>query len=104
MSLTERDPAFTNLQTAGEESIESAADPTNEELSVLSWLERLAFRVAHRMNRGRWKTLWTACQSTVGAGWIKLATYNILRVYGLEHVEATAHDRPVLLVANHRSF
>jgi 1-acyl-sn-glycerol-3-phosphate acyltransferase len=56
------------------------------------------------MNHGAWKRFWTWCQSTLGAGWIHLSTYNIMNVYGLEHVEAAAHDRPLLLVANHRSF
>ena len=56
------------------------------------------------MNRGTWKRFWTWCQSTMGAGWIHLATYNIMNVYGLEHVEAASHDRPLVLVANHRSF
>jgi 1-acyl-sn-glycerol-3-phosphate acyltransferase len=56
------------------------------------------------MNQGAWKRFWTWCQSTLGAGWIHLSTYNIMNVYGLEHVEAAAHDRPLLLVANHRSF
>jgi 1-acyl-sn-glycerol-3-phosphate acyltransferase len=36
--------------------------------------------------------------------WIFLATYNLMNVYGLEHVERTDVDRPLLLVANHRSF
>lgn len=27
-----------------------------------------------------------------------------MNVYGLEHIEAVSHDRPILLVANHRSF
>ena len=40
----------------------------------------------------------------MGAGWIHLSTYNIMNVYGLEHVEAAARERPLLLVANHRSF
>ena len=40
----------------------------------------------------------------MGAGWIHLSTYNIMNVYGLEHVEAASRDRPLLLVANHRSF
>ena len=40
----------------------------------------------------------------MGAGWIHLATYNIMNVYGLEHVQAASRDRPLLLVANHRSF
>ena len=78
--------------------------PTPEEMSVLTPLERFAFRFAHRMNRGGWKRFWTFCQRTLGAGWIHLSTYNILRVYGLEHVEAVSHERPLLLVANHRSF
>jgi 1-acyl-sn-glycerol-3-phosphate acyltransferase len=67
-------------------------------------MERLAFLVAYRMNRGRWKRFWTFCQRTLGAGWIHLCTYNIMRVYGLEHVEAVSRERPLLLVANHRSF
>jgi 1-acyl-sn-glycerol-3-phosphate acyltransferase len=74
------------------------------EFDVLSPFERFAFRFVGRMNRGAWKRFWTWCQSTLGAGWIHLATYNIMNVYGLEHVEAAARDRPLLLVANHRSF
>jgi 1-acyl-sn-glycerol-3-phosphate acyltransferase len=56
------------------------------------------------MNRGNWKRFWTFCQRTLGAGWIHLATYNLMQVYGLEHVHAAARDRPILIVANHRSF
>lgn len=78
--------------------------PTEEELEALSPFERLAFRIVTRMNRGRWKRFWTWCQSTMGAGWIHLSTYNIMNVYGLDNVEAASRDRPVLLVANHRSF
>jgi 1-acyl-sn-glycerol-3-phosphate acyltransferase len=79
-------------------------DPTPEELAVLGRYERFAFRLAHRMNQGRIKDFWTWCQSTLGAGWIHLSTYNIMCVYGLEHLEAVSHDKPLLLVANHRSF
>src|SRR5258707_6501358 len=78
--------------------------PTSEELSVLSPFERFAFRVTHRMNLGGWKRFWTWCQSVFGAGWIQLSTYNLIRVYGLENIEAVDHARPILLVANHRSF
>jgi 1-acyl-sn-glycerol-3-phosphate acyltransferase len=78
--------------------------PTTEELATLSSFERFAFRFVTRMNRGKWKQFWTWCQSVFGAGWIHLSTYNIMNVYGLENVEATSHDRPLLLVANHRSF
>ena len=82
----------------------AALRPTREELAVLSRFERFAFGLTWRMNRGRWKRFWTLCQRTLGAGWIHLSTYNLMRVNGLEHVEAAARDRPLLLVANHRSF
>jgi 1-acyl-sn-glycerol-3-phosphate acyltransferase len=82
----------------------SVREPTAAELAVLAPSERFAFRVTHRMNEGAWKRFWTFCQRTLGMGWIRLATYNLMRVYGLEHVESVAHERPLLLVANHRSF
>jgi 1-acyl-sn-glycerol-3-phosphate acyltransferase len=78
--------------------------PTAEELAVLSPFERFAFKLAWRMNRGGWKRFWTICQRTLGAGWIHVSTYNLMRVSGLEHVEAVSRERPLLLVANHRSF
>src|ERR1041385_3729916 len=78
--------------------------PNAEELAVLSPFERFAFRFTHRMNLGGWKRFWTWCQSFFGAGWIHISTYNLMRVYGLENVEAIDHSRPILLVANHRSF
>ena len=82
----------------------SSLEPTGEELDVLSPFERFAFRFVRRMNRGQWKRFWTFCQRTLGAGWIHLSTYNIMNVYGLENIEAASHDRPILIVANHRSF
>ncbi|HEV2913865.1 MAG TPA: lysophospholipid acyltransferase family protein [Pyrinomonadaceae bacterium] len=82
----------------------TVSDPTQEELAVLSVMERFAFRLVHRMNQGRWKRFWTWCQCSIGAGWIHLATYNLMRAYGLEHVSGASHERPILLVANHRSF
>jgi 1-acyl-sn-glycerol-3-phosphate acyltransferase len=81
-----------------------SSDPTPEELAALSLMERVAFRVVHRMNQGRVKRFWTWCQQYIGATWIQLATYNLMRVYGLEHIEAASRERPILLVANHRSF
>lgn len=79
-------------------------DPTPEELAVLSPMERFAFRVVHRMNKGRVKSFWTWCQRVFGAGWIHLSTYNLMRVHGLEYLHAVDISRPLLLVANHRSF
>jgi len=73
-------------------------------LAVLSRIERFAFLQAHEMNQGRWKRLWTWCQRHLGANFIRFTTYNLMHVYGLEHFEAAAIERPLLLVANHRSF
>lgn len=79
-------------------------EPAPEEWAVLSPFERFAFRFTRRMNAGRWKRFWTFCQGALGAGWIHLATYNLMRVHGLENLEAVSPDRPLLLAANHRSF
>src|SRR5918992_1153457 len=78
--------------------------PARDEIGALSPFERFAFRLTRRMNAGRWKEFWTFCQRHLGAGWIHLATYNLMRVHGMEHVEGVSHERPLLLVANHRSF
>ena len=83
---------------------ESALSPTAEEISVLGTTERIAFRLVRRMNIGGWKRFWTFFQRHIGSLWIYLATYNLMTVYGIEHVESTDADRPLILVANHRSF
>jgi 1-acyl-sn-glycerol-3-phosphate acyltransferase len=96
-----------SMETTAEvnDAAEAAAPaPTPEEWAALSTFERFAFRLTWRMNRGRWKRFWTLCQRTLGAGWIHVSTYNLMRVSGLEHVEAADRSRPLLLVANHRSF
>jgi 1-acyl-sn-glycerol-3-phosphate acyltransferase len=89
---------------SGLDSAKDSPDPNPEEVAVLNGYERFAFKLAHRMNQGQWKRFWTWCQRTAGAGWIHLCTYNLMRVYGLENLESVSHDRPLLLVANHRSF
>src|SRR4051812_45258836 len=78
--------------------------PTKDEIKVLSLTERTAFWLAHRMNLGAWKRFWTFCQRHIGSLWIYLATYNLMNVFGIENFENTDFERPVLLVANHRSF
>jgi 1-acyl-sn-glycerol-3-phosphate acyltransferase len=78
--------------------------PTSEELAVLSGTERFAFRLTHRMNLGAWKRLMTSCQRHIGSLWIYIATYNLMNVFGIENVEVTDPERPLILVANHRSF
>jgi 1-acyl-sn-glycerol-3-phosphate acyltransferase len=83
---------------------ESAFAPTKEEISVLSPTERAGFRLAHLMNQGAWKRFWTFCQRHIGSLWIYLATYNLMNVFGIENVEHASDEKPLLLVANHRSF
>src|SRR5438309_11851467 len=78
--------------------------PAKDQLQLLSSTERAGFALAHRMNLGAWKRLWTFCQRHIGSLWIYLATYNLMNVFGIENVENTDTSRPVLLVANHRSF
>ena len=78
--------------------------PLAEELEVLSTTERTGFWLVRRMNSPAWKPFWTFCQRHVGSLWIYLATYNLMNVFGLENFERTETDRPVVLVANHRSF
>jgi 1-acyl-sn-glycerol-3-phosphate acyltransferase len=94
----------TTAEARADDPSSRAVEPTHDEMAVLSSFERFAFRLAWRMNRGRWKRFWTICQRTLGAGWIHVSTYNLMRVSGLEHVEAVSRERPLLLVANHRSF
>jgi len=91
------------IGTCGRDN-QRALKPSPAELAVLRSFERFAFRITHQMNLGRWKTFWTWCQSLFGAGWIQISTYNLMQVYGLENIEAVDHTRPILLVANHRSF
>lgn len=91
---------------AGKASLERSLEtaPTNEEMSVLDTTEKLGVRLARAMNRGAWKRFWGFWQRHVGSLWIHLATYNLMNVRGLENFEQTDPERPVILVANHRSF
>ena len=78
--------------------------PDLEEFAVLNTSEQLGFRLTHRMNLGVWKRFWTFCQRHIGSLWIKICTYNLMNVFGIENVENSDASRPLLLVANHRSF
>ena len=78
--------------------------PTSDEIGVLTTTERLGFRLTHRMNLGAWKRLMTFCQRHIGSLWIYIATYNLMTVFGIENVENAEVDKPLILVANHRSF
>ncbi len=78
--------------------------PAADELGVLNATERAGFRLMRTMNSGAWKSFWTTCQRHIGSLWIFLATYNLMSVFGIENVERTDAERPLILVANHRSF
>lgn len=71
---------------------------------MLAHNERFGFWLTHRMNIGAMKRLMTFFQRHIGSLWIYLATYNLMNVFGIENVEDTDADRPLILVANHRSF
>jgi 1-acyl-sn-glycerol-3-phosphate acyltransferase len=78
--------------------------PTRDEIAVLGGIEKAGFRLTRRMNLGAWKRFWTFCQRHIGSLWIFIATYNLMNVFGIENVETTDTHRPLILVANHRSF
>jgi 1-acyl-sn-glycerol-3-phosphate acyltransferase len=78
--------------------------PMADEIAVLAPIERAGFRLVRKMNSPGWKRFWTYCQRHIGSLWIYLATYNLMNVFGLDHFENADVDRPVILVANHRSF
>ena len=78
--------------------------PSAEEIAALGRLDRLGFRLTHRMNLGVWKRLMTFFQRHIGSLWIYLATYNLMNVFDIDNVENADPDRPLVLVANHRSF
>ena len=83
---------------------ETSLLPTAEEISVLRPVERAGFKLARAMNFGTWKRFWTFCQRHIGSLWIYIATYNLMNVFGIENVQNSDPNRPLLLVANHRSF
>ncbi|MCA1556779.1 MAG: 1-acyl-sn-glycerol-3-phosphate acyltransferase [Acidobacteria bacterium] len=105
MSSTELEPSSREIEPpAAAVPLAALAEPTPAELAVLAPMERVAFRVTRRMNQNGWKHFWTFCQRTLGMSWIRVCTYNLMRVHGIEHVEGISHERPILLVSNHRSF
>jgi len=89
---------------AGGEMDLKGSFPAASELQCLDLGEQLGFRLAHRMNQGIWKRLMTFGQRHIGSLWIFLATYNLMNVFGIENVEGSDPDSPLVLVANHRSF
>lgn len=95
------------IPTSPNEQIEQsplAQLPSEKEFGVLSPIEKVGFRLVRKMNTPAWKRFWTFCQRHIGSLWIYLATYNLMNVRGIRNVEQTDADRPLVLVANHRSF
>ncbi len=78
--------------------------PATAEIEVLGRTERIGFWLTHWMNLGVSKRLMTFCQRHIGSLWIFIATYNLMNVFGIENFETTDASRPLILVANHRSF
>ena len=78
--------------------------PTRDEIGVLGPIERAGFALTRAMNFGVWKRFWTFCQRHIGSLWIYIATYNLMNVFGIENIENSDASRPLILVANHRSF
>ena len=97
--LTEQSKT-TDLEPVGTASLL----PTAEEIGVLRPVERAGFKLVRAMNFGVWKSFWTFCQRHIGSLWIFIATYNLMNVFGIENVENSDPKRPLILVANHRSF
>lgn len=83
---------------------ETSLLPTAEEFSVLRPIERVGFKLVRAMNFGVWKRFWTFCQRHIGSLWIFIATYNLMNVFAIENVQNSDPSRPLILVANHRSF
>lgn len=99
-------PEETAVSVVGPQQIQrrNAISPTPDELAVLDATEKIGFKLARAMNAGAWKRFWTFCQRHIGSLWIYLATYNLMNVFGVENVEKTSVERPLVLAANHRSF
>ena len=93
------------IQTrVNETGLDKPLVPDQTEIRVLDRAERIGFRLTHRMNLGAWKRLMTFGQRHIGSLWIFLATYNLMNVFGIENVENAEVEKPLVLVANHRSF
>jgi 1-acyl-sn-glycerol-3-phosphate acyltransferase len=70
----------------------------------LAPLERWHVRAAQAMNREPLKRFWTLLQRTIGARLVRWLVHGHTDMYGLEHVVAADRSRPILLVANHRTY
>ena len=78
--------------------------PTAEEFAVLSSFERSRLSLHPPHEPGNLETFLDVVPEVFGAGWIHLATYNLMQVYGLENIARRLERPPDTVAANHRSF
>ena len=78
--------------------------PAQDPFSVLTFFERLAFRVMRFFNQGAGSGIAWIWQRAVLTPLVGLLVNRRLRVHGREHLDALPPGAPVLLVANHRTF
>lgn len=79
--------------------------PTDEQIALLSAVERACFEVADTVHRSpAIQAVVQPFQRIVGRGWVAATTSRLRHVTGLEHLRELRPDRGVLFVSNHRSF
>lgn len=82
-----------------------ATDPTGPtQPDVVAERPPRLVRLAERMNSGSAKKLWSGYQRQVMSRIFWFALHRSLRVHGLHELNAVDRQRPLLLVANHRSL
>jgi len=67
-------------------------------------VERLHYRLARIFNQEPFKRFMALFQYTLGSIFIRAVTARRTVVFGMEHVQQASLERPLLLVANHRSY
>lgn len=79
--------------------------PTDEELKLLSAVERVCFEIADTVNRRPLaKRASHAFHASLGQTWVHYSTRHLVHHRGLERLSELRPDRGVFLVSNHRSF
>lgn len=79
--------------------------PTSEQWSLLTNVERNNWKVADFVNRGPgMKDVMGVLSSTIGRGYVETSVSNLCPAHGFERFTKIDPSRGVLLVANHRSF
>lgn len=79
--------------------------PTQEQWSLLTPVERANFKLADFINRGPgMKDIMSVLSTTVGRGYVETCVSNLCPAHGFEKFTKIDPSRGVLLVANHRSF